>query len=252
MTKSPGLHRVPEADLVRLLKAVSREQMPLPITRAGLLLAQFASIEAHLDSLVGQSKQAAIALLAAIVRERRQRPSHAVSLAWDGPAPSGAGSRPPRDVLVELIATAHQSVLFSGVVLERDRALLRSLHAAMQGRNLEVRVVLAAVDPLERASLGALVRELFHDPAFCGTFYVPDSKRVRGAMPFCMLVDHRRGFLLAGAPPEVESDDRCITAGFLIDHADTVVALEAQWQTLVHTTALLLLDATPLDATQLR
>jgi hypothetical protein len=60
-----------------------------------------------------------------------------------------------------------------------------------------------------------------------------------------LLVDHQRGLLLAGAPPQLESDERSVTAGFLIDDVEVVVALETQWQTLIHTAALQPLSATP-------
>jgi hypothetical protein len=245
MIKSPGLHRVSEPDLLRLLRTISREQMPLPITRAGLLLTQFAAIEADLDALVGQSKQSAIRVLSAVLRERRERPSRSVSLAWDGPSPTGAGSRRPSDLLLELIATAQQSVLLTGAELERDRALLGSLHAATLGRELEVCVVLAAAAPEDLARLRSLSHDQFHDPAFRARLHLPAPDCVRGEIPFCLLVDHQRGLLLAGAAPLLESDDRSVTAGFLIDDAEAVVALETQWQTLIHTAALLPLSATP-------
>jgi hypothetical protein len=149
------------------------------------------------------------------------------------------------DVLLEFIATAQRSVLFTGAELDRDRALLGALHAAALGRELAVCVVLAtpAAGDIERVR--ALGRELFHDRAFCAALHVPAPACVHGEIPFCLLVDHQRGLLLAGAPPLLESDERSVSAGFLIDDAEAVVALETQWQTLIHTDALLPLSATP-------
>jgi len=245
MIKSPGLHRVSEPDLLRLLRTIARDHMPLPVTRAGLLLTGFAPIEADLDSLVGQTKQSVISVLSAVLRERRERPSRTVRLAWDGPEPTGAGSARPSDLLLELIANARQTVLLTGAELERDRSLLGSLRAAMQERGLDVRVVLADVEPVARERLPALAYELFHDRSFCAVLYAPVVERVHGDMPFCLLVDRQRGLLLAGTPPQLESDDRSISAGFLIDDVEVVVALESQWQTLIHTAALQPLSATP-------
>jgi hypothetical protein len=235
MLDSPGLHRVPEADLVRLLRAVASDQLPAPITRAGLLIGQFASLEGQLDVIIGLGKREAIALLSAVVQERRHRPTPASSLAWAGPAGTGADSRAPSDVLRELIATASLSVFMSGVQLERDQPFLSSLQAAQRGRKLEVCVVLEAGD---RVSSLALAQSLYREPQFRAALYVPAPEHVRGVLPYCVLVDHARGLLLAGAAPELEGDDKNVSAGFLIDDAKLVGALERQWQTLIANAAL--------------
>ena len=157
MAQAPGIHNLPDAELMRLAKAIARDDFSERVSRAALVLAKFGHLEGELDALVGHEKRAALAIIAAILRERQRAPSWRASVAWAGPPPTGQGTRAPYELLVELIATAEQSVLFVGADLRRDARLLRSLHAAQRGRELTAEVVLAQPEP----GLGALADELF-------------------------------------------------------------------------------------------
>lgn len=238
MARNPGLHQVSETDLVRLLQAVARDQLPSPITRASLLLAQFAGIEMHLDALVGLPKQTSIAILSAVLRERRERreaAAHTVSAVWDGPAATGV--RGARDLMLEWVATVERSLWFTGADLDRDRGLLRSLEAAQQGRSLELHVVLRALP------LPASADPLFRDSPLRSRIYYPDPERVHGELPMCLLVDDQRGLLLAGSAPDPEAHDNQVTVGIAIEHSEAVLALQAQWTALVDIGALIPLSA---------
>jgi hypothetical protein len=244
VAQSSGLHRLSEADLTRLARAIARESMPLPITRAGLVLAQFGHLEGELDTLVGHDRKTALAIVSAVLRERGHRASGGASLAWSGPALTGAGARAPYELLIELIATAERSIMFTGVELVRDARLLRSLHAAQRGRALQVKLLLAASDAsLDNQGLLAQALALFHEHTPWPELYVPDRARMLGPMPVCMLADKCRGLLLAGAPAEPELDERLVCAGFLLEHADVVAALQSQWEVLIESDALLPLTA---------
>jgi hypothetical protein len=243
MSRESGLHQVPEADLLRLLRALARDQLPSPITRAGLLLTQFAGIEAHLDKLVGQNKQAAITLLSAVLRERRARSGSTVTVIWDGPAPSTFGARGARDAVLELVATAQTSLLLTGADLERDHSVLRAVSAAMQGRSLQVSIVLRSIAACEWANQARVADELCGNSPLRTRLYAPDPLQIRGSIPLCVLADAQRGLLLAGVAPQLETDERDLTAGLQIDHVEAVRALAAPWQALIDSGALVPLDA---------
>jgi hypothetical protein len=240
MTAS-GIHSLPNAELLRLAKAIARADFAERVSRAALVLAKFGHLEGELELLMGHEKRAALAIIGAILRERERAPAFRASVAWAGPHPTGQGTREPYELLVELIATAERSVLFAGVDLERDARLLRSLHAAQRGRSLEVNLILAQPDPAyaERAS------DLFRSFLPWPNLYVPDVQRVEVPLPQCLVADETRGVLLAGAPPAVEAPDNNVTAGILLEDPHGATALYAQWRLLIDTGALVQLTAAP-------
>lgn len=246
MTQNPasptGLHALPDAELLRLAKAIARADFGEPVSRAALVLAKFGHLDSQLEVLLGHSKRAALAIISAILRERERAPAFRASVAWAGPRPTGQGTREPYELMVELIATAERSVLFAGVDLERDARLLRSLHAAQRGRSLQVDVVIARPDP----DLATRALALFGDFRPWPMLYAPDAARVQLPLPLCLLTDNSRAVLLSGAAPEVEPHDNNVTAGILLEDAHGVTALDAQWRTLMDTAALVpLLAAEP-------
>jgi hypothetical protein len=238
MSAKPGLHHVPDAELVRLLRIVFRDQLPFPITRAGLLLAEVGSLEGQLDRLVGQNKSAAIAILSAVLHERQHRQTaRSASVIWSGPSPSGAAAKSAEYVFAELIATAERSLLFTGADLRRDARALRSIHAALRGRELAVAIVLGDASRATEASA------LFHGSGAKPRLYVPDPARVKAPLPMCLIADETRALLLSGAAPEPEADERSVTAGIALDDPAAASALAAQWQSLIDDAALLPLMA---------
>jgi len=235
MPEPLGIHKLPEAELLRLAKAIARADFSERVSRAALVLAKFGHLEGDLDAIVGQEKRAALAIIGAILRERQRAPSWRASVAWAGPPPTGQGTRSPYDLLVELIATAERSLLFVGVDLQRDARLLRSLHAAQRGRGLSVQLVLAQPEPeIERPA-----SELFGNFQPWPELYAPDVSVLRVPLPMCLIADQARAVLLAGAAPEVESPDRDITAGILLEDSRGVTSLYAQWRALMETGAIL-------------
>jgi hypothetical protein len=239
-----GLHKVPSAELVRLVKAMAREDFADPVTRAAFVLAKFGHLEGQLDALVGHSKAAATAIVSAVLRERTNAPARAVTGVWSGPSPTGQGTRDVYDSLLELIATAEHSLLLTGADLDRDARLLRSLHSAQRGRSLQATIVLAgAAAEADRAALETLARELFQERLPWPELFVPDVTRVRSAIPVALLADQKRALILSGAPPAIEPEDCELTQGVWVEDDAVVSALWAQWQVLIEGAALLPLRA---------
>jgi len=231
---SPNIHMLPDRELVRLAGAIVREDFADPVSRGALVLAKFGHLEAELDALVGHSKRAALAIIRAILGERKQVSAARAQAVWSGPAPTGQGTREPYELLMELIATAERSVVFTGVDLEREARLLKSLHAAQRGRGLQVTLVLAEgdADPTRTAA------ELFGPWKPWPALFVSDPARTRGAVPFSLLTDDARGAVITGTTPCVEAPDHALTAGLLIENAGVIQALCAQWQLMIDTGAL--------------
>jgi hypothetical protein len=227
LDKTPGLHRVPEAELLRLMRAIARGEIASPPTRAGLLLARFTAHEQHLDAVIGMPQPAAMALLGAVLRERHYREHSRVTLAWSGPATDASRPRDPYELLADLLATAKQSVLWCGANLERDQRALRGLVPAVQARGLRARVVL---DDARRADqVSALVRgggDRF-------ALYEPDGARLRDALPRFLVIDARRALILSGVAPRVEAADDALCVGLLVEDAAQCAELIAQCQGLI-------------------
>ena len=239
MQANAGIHALPTAELLRLARAIARADFDEKVSRAALVLAKFGHLESELDVLVGHEKRAALAIVTAILRERERAPAFRANVTWSGPHPTGQGTREPYELLVELIATAERSVLFAGVDFERDARLLRSLHAAQRGRELEVSVILAQAS----ADHATRARDLFASFQPWPLLYVPDPGRVHQPLPMCLLTDETRFVVMAGAAPEVEAPDTCVTTGVLVEDPHAAAALHSQWRTLIDTGVLLPLSA---------
>jgi hypothetical protein len=239
MQPNAGIHGLPTAELLRLVRAIARADFSEKVSRGALVLAKFGHLESELDVLVGHEKRAALAIVSAILRERERAPALRANVTWSGPHPTGQGTREPYELLVELIATAERSVLFAGATLERDARLLRSLHAAQRGRSLDVSVILALSDAAHATQAADLFASFRPWPAL----YVPDPARVHGPLPLCLITDETRFVVLAGTAPELEAPDTCVTTGVLVEDPHAAVALHAQWRTLIDTGALLPLSA---------
>lgn len=68
-----GLVAVAESDLVALLRAVHRGELPCPITRTGLAIVGLLRLGDELDVLQGLDERAVKAVLVSVIAERRQR-----------------------------------------------------------------------------------------------------------------------------------------------------------------------------------
>ncbi len=147
-----GLSRVSTADLKRLLKALHRELLPSPITRAGLIEVAFGNIEGDLDAVVGRDIASAKALVVCVLAEREAERGLGTTLSVQGPAVAGTRSRDLYEQVSELLATALERVDVVGFPAAGDARLARSLLALVDGRSVRARLVCAGtVEALREA-----------------------------------------------------------------------------------------------------
>jgi hypothetical protein len=108
-----GLSRVPRDVLEALLRSAVRGHLPLPVTRAGLLVSGFGSYEADLDALIGLDERALRVAIRVALDERDAGTLRAAVLG-DDPSP-GPADEPPRDgmdgVVAAIVAAAREDVL---------------------------------------------------------------------------------------------------------------------------------------------
>jgi hypothetical protein len=239
----PGLHRLDEAQLTRLARALARADFPEPITRSGLMLAKLGDLELNLEALIGRSKALALAILSVLLRERAERPQVHARLTWSGPDTSASGTRAPYESLQELIARAERSLFCTGLSLARDARLLSSLHAAQRGQGLDVTIVVSESAAVSgRQALLASATALFLERLPWPRLLVPDPARLSANLPVCTIVDERRVLLLSGAAAAIEPPEHDVCAGVLVDGASLASALRAQFDGLLESGALWLLE----------
>ncbi|MET0341299.1 MAG: iron-containing alcohol dehydrogenase [Polyangiales bacterium] len=104
-----GLHKLANAELERLLRALHRGALVSPITRSDLIEKAFGHIEGHLDLVVGRDVAAAKALVIAVLSER------AAQKAREG-KPVFGGLAVPGEALTFELATATRVVFGAGKI----------------------------------------------------------------------------------------------------------------------------------------
>ncbi|MEQ1505425.1 MAG: hypothetical protein ABMB14_24550 [Myxococcota bacterium] len=73
MFGTEGLTRVRDEHLVALLRAIHRDELPCPMDHVGFATAGFLGIADHLEHLRGLDKAGVIAVITAVLAERRAR-----------------------------------------------------------------------------------------------------------------------------------------------------------------------------------
>jgi len=230
-----GLHRLSNAELKRLLRALHRGALPSPITRSALIEKAFGHIEGHLDLVVGRDLAAAKALIVAVLSERAsdgsgvsQRTS--ASLVYMGPPAPATRSRDTFEQVRELLASATKSAELYGLGSEEDRGVLRTVAALMAGRDVRVRLVFEGDGTAEaRARAQAYVRQRFPSPRPGLEAFVCLGARLRARS---VVIDRERVFVTSGDLQGAE-DDGCIDLGVSINSGEIARAIEDEWTKLV-------------------
>jgi hypothetical protein len=229
MPQEFGLHRLPDHELKRLLRALHRDVFTGQITRSSLIEKAFGHIEAHLDLIVGRDVPGAKAVVIAALAERDGVRGQGAQLVYCGPAAAGTRSRDFLDQVRDLIASATKSIEVYGLCTTDDRALLRTLGALMSGRDVKVRLVFDAKDldePVETVR-----RHVTHGFGSYGALEVFASLRA-SFRARVVVVDEAKVWVSSGELTTHE-EDGFIDIGVVFSDTAYQRALQEEWKRLV-------------------
>ena len=231
-----GLHRLGDAELKRLLRALHRGALPSPVTRSALIEKAFGHIEAHLDLIVGRDLAAAKALVMAVLAERgAEGPATgsrrgASSLVYMGPASPGTRSRDLIDQARELLSSTTSRAHVLGLRLDDDRGLLRTLAAVIAGRDAHVRIAFAAEGHADaHGAVRAFVGERIPKSDDKLELFVCAGARLRAR---AIVIDGQRVLVTSGELTARE-EDGAIDVGVVVHDPALAEALEDEWTKLL-------------------
>jgi hypothetical protein len=225
MNAAFGLHRLPEPELKRLLRALHRGALPSPITRSSLIEKAFGHIEGHLDLIVGRDVAAAKALVVAVLAERGSERGPSVQLSYSGVPVAGTRSRDLVDQARELLATAKQSAHLYGLGVGDDRGLLATINSLIAGRDITVRLVFdgdGLIDPVAEVRAFSTERLRAREGL---ELFVSVRHRLRARV---LVVDETRVLVTSGALTGQE-EDGFVDAGVLVDDVGFARAWGDEW-----------------------
>jgi hypothetical protein len=231
-----GLHRVSNAELTRLLRALHRGALPSPISRSSLIEKAFGHVEAHLDLLIGRDIAAAKAVLLAVLGERGAEQATAgarhgaTALSYMGPPSPGTRSRDTLEQVRELLASASSSAHLYGLRVDDDRGLLRTVSALIAGRDARVRLVFdgyGLAEPVETVRAFATQRLASRGQQL--ELFVCTTARLGARVA---VVDARRVLVTSGDLTGRE-EDGSIEFGVLLQDAALADAIEDEWTKLL-------------------
>jgi phosphatidylserine/phosphatidylglycerophosphate/cardiolipin synthase-like enzyme len=144
MTTLP-LSQLTPLELEGLRKAITRRQVPTPLSSAGLESIGKRGLVSRLGPLMGAGEEVALALIELALAQRPSAPVAApAGLACTVPDPTllGSGVRPTTPVLLELLGGAQKTVVIAGYELDYGAVLFQPLHRAMAERGVTVTIYL--------------------------------------------------------------------------------------------------------------
>lgn len=221
-----GLHRVSDDELRRLVRALYRGHLACPVTRAGLVIAQFGDLEGHLNALIGRDRAAALAVIHAVLAEREAahstpaRSAQDAELLWRGPRPVGSAVREPLELVQDWLARAERRVLWSGVPAGARHKVFQTLHAAQRGRSLEVQLIVRGTV----AATGVFLAENFFHGEPRPRCLAADPGSIQP--PCCLIVDDLRALLFQSQDDLLDDEDGLqVHSAIAIENRDVARAL---------------------------
>jgi hypothetical protein len=237
-----GLGALSVADLESLARLIRKGVLRCPLGQADLAVAHLGSRHVDAAVLFGHDEAATLAILDAVLSERRLRPTTLVDLVWTGPEIAGASSRDTAVVVRELFASAHHSVLIAGFAFDHGADILAPLHAVMRDHGVEATLYLdiprapagtadlaeyarRAIDRFLIANwpFGAPIPEVRYDPRTVS----PDSLVSLHAK--CIVIDDERA-LVTSANFTSRGQERNIEVGVLVHNRGLCGQLARQWR----------------------
>jgi phosphatidylserine/phosphatidylglycerophosphate/cardiolipin synthase-like enzyme len=247
MMTQPGLVDVSTSSLTRLHAALASGRLRAPLSRAKLIAH---GIREQLDALTaaleGHNRDAALALLSAVLTERARHERPAPELVWSGPEEGTRGTaRDTAIILRELFDSAHERVILAGYSFRNAEKLLAPLHQAMQ-RGVDAiffvdipQPQLPPTDPEAalQARLTAFVATNWpfgqpYPKLYCDRRAAEPGPPWASLHAKCLAVDGRRAFISSANFTE-RAHDRNIEVGALIHDPTFTAHLERQWLGLI-------------------
>jgi len=226
MTVCRGLTDVATSTLERIRDEVASGILPCPLEREALSMPTDAA-SVLVDLVEAFDAPAVVALLDAVLAERRIRTGPEVELVWTGPDTRASVGRATRVVLRQLFDGANHEVIVAGYSFDHGARILAPLHRAMSERAVRARVLLdvAHAEKGENAEsvasgtakrfiaenwpFGPPLPELFYDPR-CA-----DPKLFASLHAKCVVVDGRAA-LVSSANFTDRGQSRNIEVGVLV------------------------------------
>ena len=258
----PGLSQVSTDDLRQLEGALAAGR----VTVSSLGFAGFAHLGEPLAAFAGLDAPALLAVVRAVLAERRRGDRPLVSLVWSGPDSGPSYARYTRVVVPELLEQAERYITLAGYSFDKGADIFERIHEALAARGVIVRIFvdiqqlharlkqhlagdrrLERLAPLEAAAAAGasdFAREVIslflevHWP-FEGPrpeiYYDPrsaDPSVYASLHAKCLVVDHEHA-LITSANFTGRGQERNIEVGVLVRDRGYALALERQWENLV-------------------
>lgn len=243
------LSKLSRGDLELLRRAITRRQIPTPISEIGLRSIGRERLFSKLGPLREAPEAAALALidyaLAGGGAVAGGAPAAVASLVWTGPEVALAAARPTTAVLLELFGAAQQRVMIAGYEFDHGAVIFEPLYKAMVERGVKVAVYLdirplpspkAKVDAyLALAAHKFLKRNWPFGAPIPELFYFPDGTAHgsrKSFHPKCVVVDGRQ-LLVGSANFTKRGHTRNVEVGVRLDDAALGGVLCTQFERLV-------------------
>ncbi len=242
-----SLAAVSTRDLERLLAAVKKGRLPLPLSAAGLASQTLGHLGGALGSLSGLTPEGVIAVLSAVLAERAARPSASAELVWTGPEGKAGWASPTPQVVESLFRRAERSMLVAGYAFDHGVEILAPIHEAMKSRGVKVDLFMnireaprleADTEGFARAEVTKFFvdqwpweprPEVYYDPRTVRASGPKGAREHASLHAKCVVVDER--FSLVGSANFTDrGHTRNIEVGVLLDDPGLAQALLRQFR----------------------
>jgi len=237
--KPADLTAFSEVELERIARAVRQEITPSPVTSAAL---SDLAPGSRAEVLAGFAPAAVLAVVEAVLTERRRVEETKVDLVWTGPDVAASTARDTAVVVRELFARAERSVLVAGFSFDHGADIFSPLHKVMKDRAVDASIFLdlpraprneidltthiqREIDAFLASNwpFGAPIPRLYYDPRKVE----PTSTASLHAK--CIVVDECRA-LVTSANFTTRGQERNVEVGVLVESERFARALVHQWR----------------------
>jgi hypothetical protein len=136
-----GVRGIATPEIAKLVEAIRGGLISAPVTKAALDALHLRGLSARTDTFAGLDETATLALLEAVLDERKT-PRAAIDLVWSGPEGLSGWASPTAGVVRDLFEKAERNVLLAGYSFDHGTEILEPLHVAMTKRRTSVDVYL--------------------------------------------------------------------------------------------------------------